>query len=108
MFFVIKSTTALSDLEIYRAKRQARKALALYPYGTTEALLNNFLQYKYQISLYSACRKILQALTFYLNHQGEIICRITDKKLNEIARIITYGNGKIPGSQILRRILSIQ
>lgn len=107
MFFVIKSNTTNSDLAKYRTKRYARKALALYTFGVTEALINNFLQANYKITLYDACKKILQNLTFSLNYQGEIIGKIPDEELNEIARIITYGTGRIPGSQILRKILTL-
>lgn len=107
MFFVIKSNTTSSDLAAYRAKRLAYKALALYSFGVTEALISQFLQSQYKLNIHTACKKIIQNLNFSLNYQGEIIAKIPDKELNEIARIITYGTGRIPGSQILKQILTL-
>ena len=107
MFFIIKSTSVNKDLSIYRAKRTAKLRLALFPKGATEALLNNYLETTYEIGLYAACQKILASMVFNLNLQGEIIASIPDNKLNEIARIITYGTGKLCGSRILKAALSI-
>lgn len=107
MFFIIKSSNPRLDLKIQRTKRHARKALLLYPYGVTEKLIDNYLKETYNISLILACRRIIQNLTFTLNMQDEIIAKIPDLKLNEIARTINYGTGRIPGSRILRQILEI-
>lgn len=105
MFFTIKSSNALADLTIYRAKKQARAKILLNPLGTTELLIDNYLRKTYNTTIRKACLDILNNMKFYLNLQGEIIVKIPDKQLNEIARIITYGTGKLIGSSILRNSL---
>jgi hypothetical protein len=108
MFFVIKSSTPNTDLMKYRTKRHARLKLALYYKGPSEILLSNYLQENYNKTLHSACLEILQALKFSMNAKQEIIATIPDEELNKIAKIITYGTGKISGSRILKNILTIE
>jgi hypothetical protein len=108
MFFVIQSTNPRLDLKTHRTKRTARKAILLYQLGATELMLDNYLKKEHQVSLRVACLRIIQNMTFALNMQKEIIAKIPDEDLNKIARIITYGTGKIPGSQILRKVIEIK
>lgn len=55
---------------------------------------------KYQVILKQACLNILKCCAFSEGN-GEITVRISDKKQDEIARFITFGNGKTHGSRIL-------
>lgn len=107
MFFTIRSTSPEADLAIYRAKKQAMHALILYNLDVTDLLLNRYFQEKHKISLKQVCFKIIQNMRFSLNFQGEIIATIPDETLNTFARIITYGNGRLLGSRILRKVLTI-
>ena len=102
MFFRVQSTSPKADLAIYRAKKQARLRLASYRIGPTEILLSRFLQENYNITLKAACQSILQNARYNLNIEQELIITIPDPELNAIAKLITYGNGKITGSKILR------
>lgn len=108
MFFVIKSTTPDTDLTIYRARRRARLNLTLYKVSTTEIRLSEYLQKTFKMSLHSACLAILQNAIFNLNVRREIIVTIPDPTLNKIAKIITYGTGINPGSQILKNMLNLE
>ena len=107
MFFRIVSTTPSMDLAKLRAKRNAYIQLALYQKGVTEVLLDRYLRENYKISLYEACKKILHAARFSLNMQQEIIVTIPEETTNKLARIITYGTGKLVGSNILRNMFYI-
>lgn len=107
MFFTIKSTTPQADLAIYRAKRKARLKLITATFGPTEVLISRYLQEQYKITLRKACFDILQNAKFTMNIQKDIIVNIPDKTLNDIAKIITYGNGKFNGSRILIDSLTI-
>lgn len=108
MFFVIKSSTPQTDLAIYRAKRKARLYLTLHTFGPSELLLSRYLQEKYNTNLRAACLAILQNASFNMNLQREIIVTIPDKQLNHLAKLITYGPGTVPGSQILHHMLNIK
>ena len=92
------------DLAKLRARRQARMQLALYKYTTADIKLDSYLQHTYNITLREACKKIIYNATFSLNLQQEIIVTITDPELNHLARIITYGTGKLLGSKIIRQV----
>lgn len=107
MFFRVKSTSPKSDLAIYRARRQARLRLTLFPMGVTETLLSRYLQENYNTNLKAACLNILLNAKYNLNLDQDLIITIPDPELNKIARIITYGNGKLLGSSILRDMWKI-
>jgi hypothetical protein len=107
MFFRVKSSSPDVDLAIYRAKRKAMLALTLYKFGVTEVLLSRYLQEKYNIPLRKACLLILQNSTYHINFKQEIIVTIKEPKLNELANIITFGTGRLMGSDILKVMLSI-
>lgn len=108
MFFVIRSSCPNKDLLIHRAKRKARLQLALHAFGPSEILLSRYLQEKYNITLRNACLAILQNTTYNLNMRQEIIVTIPDPELNRLAKIITYGTGRIAGSRILKDMLNLK
>lgn len=107
MFFVIKSSSPHKDLLIYRAKSKARLQLALHSFGPSELLLSRYLQENYNMSLRQACLAILQNTTYNTNYKQEIIVTIPDPTLNTVAKIITYGTGKVAGSRILKDMLNL-
>jgi hypothetical protein len=107
MFFRVHSTSPKADLAIYRTKRQARLRLTLFRKGVTETLLSRFLQENYNMTLQSACLAILQNARYNLNIEQDLIITIPDPELNHIAKLITYGNGRLAGSQILRDMWKI-
>lgn len=81
-------------------KRTAFRRLQMFPLNTTEKLLNAYLQEQYQITLKYACYLILRGCTVE-EQQDELLITVTDKKLDKLARLITYGTGKISGSRLL-------
>lgn len=107
MFFRINSTSPVADLAIYRAKRTARIRLALFRLGPAEVLLSRYLLENHNLTLQQACINILQNARFNLNIKREIIVTIPDPELNNLAKLITYGTGKIQGSKILKDMLQV-
>ena len=107
MVFVIRSSCPDKDLLIYRAKTKARLQLALHTFGPSELLLSRYLQENYNLSLRGACLAILNNTTYNVNLLREIIVTIPDPTLNKIAKIITYGTGRIVGSHILKDMLNL-
>lgn len=107
MFFRVKSTSPEADLAIYRMKKHAKLRLMLYQMGPAELLISRFLQENYNLTLKSACLQILQDARYNLNIEQDLIITIPDPELNNIAKLITYGNGKIAGSKILREMWRI-
>lgn len=107
MFFVIRSSCPDKDLLVYRAKRKARLQLILHSFGPSEVLLSRYLQENYGINLRKACLDILLNTRYNLNFRHEIIVTIPDPALNHLAKIITYGTGKVAGSHILQDMLNL-
>lgn len=108
MFFVIRSSCPNKDLLIHRAKKKARLQLILHSFGPSELLLSRYLQENYGVSLRTACLDILQNTRYNLNMKQEIVVTIPDPTLNKIAKIITYGTGKVSGSHILKDMLNLE
>ena len=88
-------------VEILRAKFYARQFVLLAKKGATEKLLDKYLIENYNIPLITACLRIIKNAKYQLNYQNEIIVTIPNKKLDEIASIISFGTGKLVGSRIL-------
>ena len=103
MFFTV--TNKLNqplDLIKARIKTSAYTRLALFPFGATELALNELLQKKEHRDLYSICVDLLHKSNIVAGEQNNLILywpNIIDDKL---ASLITYGDSKIQGSQILQ------
>lgn len=108
MFFRIQSTSPKLDLAKYRAKKQVRLNLALYSFTPTDMILSRYLQEQYGVTLKVLCLEIINKAKFSSNMMQEIIITIPEEKLNEMAKIITYGTGKVAGSRILKDIFTLK
>jgi len=82
----------------------ARRALLFYPTRANEVGLNRYLFQKYGLSLKAACMQIIMKSN-YAKVKDKIIITLMDRRLDNIAHIIMFGNGKIQGSKILQKIL---
>ena len=76
-------------------------------FGATEIILNNYCLENYNKDLRTICKIILLSTKFTSDNNGKIIGKIVDPKIDKLARFITYGNGKIKGSQIIKKSLTI-
>ena len=77
-----------------------------YPMHASDLVLEQYVQQQYDTSLKNMCIKLLLSLTFHKNNEGNLILLFKDPKHDRLAELITYGNGAIPGSKILRIALS--
>ena len=82
----------------------ARRALRYYPMMANEIMLNKYLFEHYNLTLKAACLQII-IKSCYSKSKDKIIITMVDKKLDDIAHLITFGNGRIQGSKILQTIL---
>jgi hypothetical protein len=73
-----------------------------YPLHASDLLLDKFIQQQYKTSLKDLCIKLLLNLTFYKDNDGNLIMMFKDPKFDNLASLVTYGNGVIPGSRILQ------
>ena len=77
-----------------------------YPMLAADKILDSYIQQQYGTSLKNMCIKLLLSLTFHKDNDGNLLLLFRDQKYDKIAQLITYGNGAIPGSKILRIALS--
>jgi hypothetical protein len=107
MFFTIENKRHVS-YEYLRSSTllNAYFIIKNYPISATEKLMDQYIQQHYKLSLKNMCIKLLLNLGTYKDDSGNIVLLFKDKKYDTIASLITYGNGAIPGSRILRIALS--
>lgn len=103
MFFTIKNKRFLAPAQLHTSTLlRAYYIVQKYPLHAADLLLDNFVQQQYNMSLKNLCIKLLLNLTFYKNDAGDVILLFKNAEYDKIARLITYGNGAIPGSSILK------
>ena len=91
----------------YEIYRLAKIKILCLKISSAEAKLNRYLLQEYNIGLKPLCLWILQNMKFSSNLDSKIVVKIKNPKLDRLARLITYGNGKVQGSQILKRAISL-
>lgn len=107
MLFLVKNRRLMSTEQLRtNTMLNAYFIIQKYPLRATEQILDNYLQQQYKTSLKNLCVKLLLDLTFYADDEGNLVLLFKNKKSEALARLITYGNGAIQGSRILRIALS--
>lgn len=79
-----------------------------YPIRSSEQSLELYIKQNYRMSLKDMCLNLLTQLTINETEDAELVLIFNDPELDAIARIITYGNGVVPGSRILQIALNQQ
>lgn len=106
MLFTIKNKSKLS-IERLRANTllNAYFIIKNYPLHASDMALDNFIQQQYKTTLKNMCINLLLNLTFYEDVDKNLVLLFKDQKHDKLARLITYGNGALPGSRILQLAL---
>jgi hypothetical protein len=107
MLFTIKNSR-------YKSTEQLRTDTLLsayfiiknYPLHASDVILDKFIQQQYEVSLKNMCIKLLLSISFHKDEKNNLVLLFRDPKYDKIARLITYGNGAIPGSKILQVALN--
>lgn len=104
MTFRIVNPYDRSLLKSYGSKMflKARQRIRQYKTGVSEIALNNYCIKKYKKPLKYMCLVILYNSKFYEGYDNEVIVKILRRDLDELAKLITYGTGKLQGSSILQ------
>lgn len=103
MFFTIKNKKYLTADQLRTdALMTAYFVIKNFPLKASDMALDNYLQSIYKSDLKNLCIKLLLNLTFYNTESGDIVLLFKNPKDDSLARLITYGNGAIPGSKILQ------
>jgi hypothetical protein len=108
MFFTINNTRYISVEQLRTSTLlKAYYVVQKYPLHATELALDQFIQQQYNMTLKNMCIKLLLNLSFYEDDDGNLVLLFKNNYYDTIASLITYGNGAIPGSGILRQALKL-
>jgi len=91
------------DITKLQWKYYARKNILLYTMRSNELLLNKYLLQTYKISLKHACLVLLVESKQSFDQENNMYIYWVDKKYERLAKLITFGTGKVPGSKILQK-----
>lgn len=107
MIFTIKNKRYMSSEQLHTSTLlRAYYIVQKYPLHAADLVLDNYIQQQYKVSLKNLCIKLLLNLTFYEDDSGNILLLFKNAEHDKLARLVTYGNGAIPGSRILKTALA--
>ena len=107
MFFTITNNRYLAPEYLKTTTlMKAYFIIKKYPLKASDLILEQYIKQQYKTDLKNICIKLLLSLSYYTDNENNIILMFKDPNYDRLARLITYGNGSIPGSKILQIALS--
>lgn len=107
MFYLVKVTNNSSsdnfDIVKFKLKRFARQKIVFYTLKPSDKILEKYIKKNYNLDLKSMCYLLIKNLRFISSKDG-IVVKFKNDEETKIARLITYGDGTMIGSSILRDI----
>ena len=104
MFYSIKVPNGLlPDAAKYKLYRIAREYIAFYNMTANDLTVEKHIKEIKKIDLKTVCYQLIKNLKFSFDGACMIV-KFKDKADEDLARLITYGDGTIKGSNILRDI----
>lgn len=109
MQFLKTNKTGLTKA-VYMAilRRAGLRFLSSRKLNAADTAISNCLTKKYGFGLKIACIRLLNKLNVDISNPEEVIVYWQDDYWNKLVRLITYGDGKLVGSTILRDMFSIR
>lgn len=102
MFFRVSSPVVDKQRYNFWILRGANLAIALYRITPAHKQLNDYLWKEFGVNIKAASAMVIANSRIQKNKNNELIITFPSKKIDRLASIITYGNGKIPGCSILQ------
>lgn len=101
MIFRVVSPIANKSHYNFWILQGARLAIATYRLKPAQKQLNDYIWKKFGITLKAACALIVANCRIQKNKSNEVIITFPSKKIDQLAALITYGDGRIQGCPIL-------
>ena len=102
MFFRITSSVADRDRYNFWVLHGAKLAIITYRLKPAQKKLNDYLWKNFGLNLKSASLMVIANCRIQKNKSNELIITFPSKKIDNLAALITYGDGKIQGCSILK------
>ena len=101
MFFRISSPIINEQRYNFWILKGANIAIATYRIKPAQKQLNDYIWKEYGLTLKAAAVLVIANCRMQKNQSNEIIVTFPSKKIDNLAALITYGDGKIQGCSIL-------
>ena len=101
MFFRIVSPIVNERRYNFWIIKGANLAIATYRVKPAQKQLNDYIWKEFGLTLKAAAAVVVANCRMQKNQSNEIIVTFPSKKIDKLASLITYGNGKIQGCSIL-------
>lgn len=102
MFFRIVSSIVNERRYNFWIIKGANLAIATYRVKPAQKQLNDYIWKEFGLTLKAAAAIVVANCRMQKNQSNEIIVTFPSKKIDKLASLITYGNGKIQGCPILK------
>ena len=102
MVFRVISPIANKSQYNFWVLQGARLTIATYRVKPAQKQLNDYLWKKFGVTLKTACGLVISNCKIQKNKNNELLIMFPSKKIDNLATLITYGNGKIQGCSILK------
>lgn len=102
MVFRITSPIANENRYNFWVVRGAQLTIATYKIKPAQKQLNDYLWKKFGVTLKAASALVVANCRIQKNKSNELIVTFPSKKIDNLAALITYGDGKIQGCSILK------
>lgn len=102
MFFRVASPIVNKNRYNFWVMQGARLAITTYRITPAQKQLNDYIWKEFGLNLKAACALVIANCRIQKNQSNELIITFPSKKIDDLASLITYGDGKIQGCPILK------
>ena len=101
MFFRITSSIVNERRYNFWILKGANLAIATYRVKPAQKQLNDYIWKEFGLTIKAAAALVVANCRMQKNQSNEIIVTFPSKKIDNLAALLTYGDGKIQGCSIL-------
>ena len=101
MYFKLTGVDYDDNFTVHNFINFGRQLVAMHRLTPNEKNLDKYLRKEFNIGLIDAAFALMHYIRINRNKSGDTIITFKDSKADKLASLITYGNGRIQGSDLL-------
>lgn len=86
----------------FKIIRAAKSIIQTFNWSQKEVILDEYLRENFNLKLQNACYFILNHIIIQKNNKNTFTVTFSNSTADKLAKLITYGNEKVKGSEILQ------
>ena len=102
MQFIIRNNAANHEFMKFKIYMDARRIILFHRLSADDLKLDQYLKDTYKLDIKTICLQLLQGCKMYKDLSNSIIILFPREEDDKLAALITYGNGELNGSNILK------